>query len=340
MVLSWEELLKAFDGVFPEGSPRRKLLMIVSIILLFEGISVFILFSKAGRAAGIFSLALGIFVLLLLFPGSKRASKPAAESAQGASVEPPPGIKLIDAIVNWVGNDYMIMAAGAAIITLDVVWNLYISPRPSFGDLDTLSIVFGGMIMVFPFVVKKFKIEACFSLLFIGLVVLFLVIPQTVALIHKESGSSIGNWYVQYMLAAPFAGILNLIGIPASSSGSIVIMHLRDGSPLALNISAYCAGLYSFSIFLAAFCSFVLVFERLKNRLLITVLAIGLLVAFLGNIFRMVIIGIVGYYRGLDSLIWAHHNVGWIVFLSWSAIFWYFLLGYVSKHSSTAVPPR
>ena len=74
-------------------------------------------------------------------------------------------------------------------------------------------------------------------------------------------------------------------------------------------------------------------FERLPAKILVLVLGVGLLVAYLGNLFRMVVIGIVGYYRGIHALLWAHENVGWIIFLSWSAVFWYLLLGYASKHA-------
>ncbi len=72
-----------------------------------------------------------------------------------------------------------------------------------------------------------------------------------------------------------------------------VMLQFQDGTRQALGISAYCAGLYSFSIFLAAFFSFVLVFERLRTKILAFVLALGLVVAYLGNLFRMVIIGII-----------------------------------------------
>jgi len=334
MKVSWEELIKKFNGIFRERSTRRKLLQIISIVLIFEGLSVFVLYSKVGLLVGIFSLALGAFLLLLLHPGPRKEPEPAQKEQEEVPPEPPPGIKLIDTITNWVDNDYVIMVAGALMIASDVTWNLFFSARPGFGDLDTLMIMFGGLVIVYPLLVDRFKFEAAFCLLFVGLVVLFLVIPQAVTLIHAKTGSSIGNSYVQYMLAAPFSGILNLIGIHSSSAGSIVVIQLVDGKTLALEISAYCAGLYSFSIFLAAFFSFVLMFERLKTRVLVLVLATGLLVAFLGNVFRMVIIGVVGYYWGYDALIWAHHNAGWVIFLSWSAVFWYLLLGYVSKHSA------
>jgi len=277
---------------------------------------------------------------LLLHPSPRKEPELAQKEQEKVPPEPPPGIKLIDAITNWVDNDYIIMVAGALMIASDVIWNLFFSLRPDFGDLDTLLIMFGGLVVVYPLLVDRFKFEASFCLLFVGLVVVFLVIPQAVTSIHAKTGTSIGNSYVQYMLAAPFAGILNLIGIHASSAGSIVVIQLADGKQLALEISAYCAGLYSFSIFLAAFFSFVLMFERLKTRVLILVLAIGLLIAFLGNVFRMVIIGVVGYYWGFDALIWTHHNAGWVIFLSWSAVFWYFLLGYVSKHPAGGVTAR
>jgi archaeosortase C (PEF-CTERM variant) len=341
MEFSWNALVAAFNRLAPEGTPRRKLLQLVAIVLLFEGVSVLVLFSKAGLFAGLFSLALGILLLVFVHPFKRErpvaiqgAAAPAAAVKEAA--EDPPGVKLVDAFMRLLRSDYVVMALGCLIIVAILVFNKFLSDRPGLGDLDTLSIMMGGMILVYPILAKHFKIEACFSLIFLGLVVVFLVLPQAVTSMHKGTGSSIGNWYVQYMLAAPFAGILDLVGIPASSSGSMVVIEFHDGTLQALSISAYCAGLYSFSIFLAAFFSFVLVFERLRTAILAFVLGLGLLVAFLGNLFRMVIIGIVGYYRGLDALLWAHENVGWIIFLSWSAVFWYFLLGYVSKHQTSA----
>ncbi len=341
MDFNWSSLVAAFDRFAPEGTPRRKLLQLVAIILLFEGVSVLVLFSKAGLLAGLVSLALGILILLLIYP-AKRERPVAVQSAAAPTImakmatEDPPGVKLVDAFMRLMRSDYVVMALGFLIIVAIIVFNKFLSNRPDLGDLDTLSIMMGGMVMVYPILAKHFKTEACFSLIFLGLVVVFLVLPQAVTSMHKGTGSSIGNWYVQYMLAAPFADILNLLGIHASSSGSVVSLTLHNGNPLSLGISAYCAGLYSFSIFLAAFFSFVLVFERLKTTTLVIVLGLGLLVAFLGNLFRMVIIGVVGYYRGLDALLWAHENVGWIIFLSWSAVFWYFLLGFVSKHQTPA----
>ncbi len=327
----WGRLVGSFDRAFPMGTPRRKLLQIVAIVLLFEGISVIVLFSKAGLVAGVVSLILGTLILALAYK-----PKPQPIEPETAARMDPPGMRLVDAILRRIGNDYVIMIAGAAVVSTVIIWNRLLSANSDLGDIDTLAIMFGGLLLIFPLIVEKFKVEAVFSLLFLGLVVLFLVVPQVFMSLNSGTGSSVGNWYVEYMLAAPFAGVLDLIGIPSTYNENMVTIWFQDGEPHSLSISAYCAGLYSFSIFLAAFCSFVLVFERLKTKMLVVVLALGLAIAFLGNLFRMVVIGIVGYYRGIEALLWAHENAGWIIFLSWSAVFWYLLLGYISKRAEPA----
>jgi len=326
MGLNWQSILTVFDRYVPDGSPRRKLLQVVAVVLLFEGVSVVILFSKAGILAGILSMILGLLLLLLIRPGQRLDS--IVERSET------PGIKLIRVVVNLIGGEFVLAILGAMVIALVLLYNRFVSLLPGLGDLDTLSLLFGGVLVIYPFVRGKFKAEVSFSLLFLAFVVVFLVFPQAIMSADSGSASSIGNWYVHYMLVAPFAGILSLIGIDASSSGSYVTIQFVDGTFHTLGVSAYCAGLYSFSIFLASFFSFVLVFERLRNRTLVVIMGLGLLIAYLGNLFRMVVIGVVGYYRGMDALLWAHVNAGWIIFLAWSAVFWYLLLRYVSRPPS------
>jgi exosortase/archaeosortase family protein len=79
---------------------------------------------------------------------------------------------------------------------------------------------------------------------------------------------------------------------------------------------------------------------RSRNNSGALVLVLGLIAAYLGNLFRMVVIGVVGYFNGIDALLWAHKNVGWIIFLSWSAVFWYLVMRYANRRSTRAVANR
>lgn len=333
MRFSMEALEEKCLAFAPEGSVRRKMLQIVSIVLLFEGISVLILFSYDSAMVGVFSIALGLMVLVLFYPTRRPIEERVEEQVPR---EPPIGVKFLDRLMDGMGDPRLMVAFGAIIVAAVVIYNYRFSSNPKLGDFDTLSIMFGGMVMVYPFARAKFKVEAGFCLFFLFFVMLLLVIPQTMTALPLGAGHSAGGFYVHYMLADPFAGILNLIGISATSSGDQVTLVFRDGSVHTLAISMYCAGLYSFSIFVSAFISFVLIFERLPPMTTATVLAVGLAAAYAGNVFRMVVIGVVGYYKGLPALLWTHENVGWIIFLGWSSVFWYLVMRFASRQKDEA----
>ena len=328
MALVWQRLQEASQALAPEGSAKRKIAQIVAVVFFFQGISIVLLSSHFGPILGVLSIMIGVLVLVIYPPRLRFEEQTDADQARRTETDTY-GIRLIDSIFRKAGGAYVAVAFGAAVIIGVLLYNRYVSSRSDIGDLDLLSMIMGGLIISYPFVNRRFRIEISFALLFIAFVTVILVIPQ--AVLSFGEGTSAGNWYVHYMLAAPFAYALSLLGIDASAQAEVVTITFNDGSIHMLGISAACAGLYSFSIFVSAFFSFVLVFERLPLRVTTLVMALGLLIAYLGNLFRMVVIGVIGYYNGMDALLWAHDNVGWIVFLAWSSIFWYAVIRYSDR---------
>ncbi len=339
----WGRLGAAAGRYAPEGSSKRKLMQIIGILLLIDGLGTLTLSSKFDPVWGLPPILIGV-IILVLFPPVKASVKETGQAPSETRVPNTYGIRLVDAVMNAINNDYIVMAVGAAVIGFIILFNGFISENPNYGDLDTLSFVLGGILMIYPFAVKKYKVEVVFALLFITFVVIILVLPQAIIALEEYygsgSGSHVGNWYVHYMLAAPFAGSLNLLGIHASSFEEYVTITFHDGTINTLGISTACAGLYSFSIFVSAFLAFTLVFERLPPRLMALVLGVGILAAYLGNLLRMIVIGVVGYYNGMDALLWAHKNVGWMIFLGWSALFWYLVIRFADKRTRAHAEER
>lgn len=333
MSLSWQQLRDVLESLVPKGSAKRKIVQVVAIILFFQGVSITILSSHFGPALGVLSMVLGIAILLVFPPGLKTRVR-VGPAKTDISLDTPYGVRFVDYIIMRIGGEWATASLGTVVILSVLLYNMYLSNRPDIGDMDLLSMILGCLLIIYPFTSRRFKVETCFSLLFIAFVVVILVIPQI--LVSSDQGSSVNNWYVHYMLAAPFAGTLNLLGIEATANVDVVTITFKDGTINPLGISTACAGLYSFSIFVAAFFSFVLVFERLPFRIMALVLSIGLVIAYLGNVFRMVVIGVVGYYHGMEALLWTHDNIGWIVFLAWSSVFWYAVLRYVDRRNNTA----
>ena len=332
----WDRLAQAFKRIVPEGSALSKVVLVLGIVLLFEGISVLLLFSYDAAYLGLISIIVGALLAFLAYP--RGAPEPTAGPEAPPEEEYTIGVRLIEGLIARLGGDYVLITLGIMTIVLVLVFNIFFSSRSEIGDLDTLMMMFGGMMVIYPFLANKFLVESAFSLTFLGIVVVLLVLPQAVMSIHSGVGTSAGNWYVHYMLAAPFSGLLNLLGIPSHSTGNSVTLPVFDpatGGEIVqtLGISAYCAGLYSFSIFVSAFMSFILVFERMRLKPMLGVLGLGLLIAYLGNLFRMVIIGVVGHAYGVDALLWTHRNVGWMIFLGWSAVFWFLIIRYVTPRA-------
>jgi archaeosortase C (PEF-CTERM variant) len=325
MTEAWDRLRAIVDTHLPENSPRRKVLQIIAIVLLFEGLSVLVLFSYFGAILGLASIAIGLSVMTLLHRPGEYSEEPDA----------PIGLRALPRLCSVLGGDAVVMSLGFLVIALVVVFNTYISSRSEYGDTDTITLLFGSMLVAYPIASRRAPVEAAFALLFLGCVFFFLAAPLAVtALTGGGDSSDVGSWYVHYMLAAPFAVALDLLGIPSSSYGNIVTIQFQDGSLHSLSISTYCAGLYSFSIFLAAFVAFVLIYEKMVPRKLVVVLLLGLASAYLGNLLRMILIGVIGYYEGIDALLWAHRNIGWMIFLGWSAVFWWLIIKYTQSENT------
>lgn len=325
----FQRILMAAENFAPEGSARRKLLQILGIVCLFQGASVVFLSSKFGALVGLVVAGFGALLLLLI---PLRVREKFGADAKGKSAETL-GLRLVNRFVFLVGGVNNMVFFGIVVVAGVILHDAFVSKNPGYGDIDQLSLAFGFFLIVLPVVYERFRTEASFVLIFLSLIVLLLALPLAFLSSEWEYGSSAGNWYVHYLLAAPLVAMLNFAGISASSVGGTLTVVFRDGSVNLIGISTACAGLYSTTIFLSAFIAFVLVFESVPPKITALVLCVGLITAYLGNMLRMFVIVVIGYYNGISSLLWAHKNVGWMVFLSWSGVFWYLLIRYANRQS-------
>ena len=75
--------------------------------------------------------------------------------------------------------------------------------------------------------------------------------------------------------------------------------------------------------------------ENLIENILFGLL--GLVLAYMSNLFRMAIIVIVGENYGMESLLWVHANLGPWIFLLWSLIFWHIYFYATSIFKQTGI---
>jgi len=115
------------------------------------------------------------------------------------------------------------------------------------------------------------------------------------------------------------------------------IIYLENPSKVsAIYIDARCSGVHSTTIFLIVFAIMILYIGRhasSKKRVGISFL-IGGIGTLTTNWIRLTIISLTGYYYGYNTMMRVHDYLGFLLFLLWMTIFWYFAINYMLKESN------
>jgi len=210
----------------------------------------------------------------------------------------------------------------------------------NFGQSSTLVLLFSLILLSYNSVPSDFWKERDFMFLFFFFLILFVAFPP----IFENALSStpfFGNHnidnsiFIYYFLGKPLITLLHLFGYNFVSSGDVIYYQdLNAGHTVSVWIARSCSGYYSIVIFVAAYISYILSNQNNFNIEIAAMMLIGILIAYLANLFRMAIVILAGHYWGGDALIWTHTNVGWLIFTFWILIFWPFLSKVIDKQNS------
>ncbi|HRZ94915.1 MAG TPA: exosortase/archaeosortase family protein [Candidatus Paceibacterota bacterium] len=144
----------------------------------------------------------------------------------------------------------------------------------------------------------------------------------------------VGN--LQSVVTSLNVEILSLAGVPAQRVGSLI--QLPNG---VVGVDEACSGIRSLqsAVMATLFIGYVVL---RSNGLRVLLLAVGILLAFLGNVIRSLMLSFVAYRRGLDALDSFHDTAGWSIlgFTVVGVMFFAWLFGKVEKGTeSHAEPP-
>ena len=158
-------------------------------------------------------------------------------------------------------------------------------------------------------------------------------------------GSTGGAQVTKVLLADPVSGILNIGGIDSytviefqsgKNTAFIYFPLQANGSIAGVGIDEACSGIYTASIFLAAFITSVLIEYKRFDLKVGIIVSFGILATYLANILRMLIIILMGHYYDTDpsnlaTLEWWHINAGWLIFMAWIIPFWWLMYRFLMK---------
>jgi len=169
------------------------------------------------------------------------------------------------------------------------------------------------------------------------------------AVLYRLIGTEVGRWAFESSTAHFFANLTGLqtayllaaLGYGAGYTWSepLGLIHLSNGAKVpAIAVSTACSGILSLGIFLASFTVLMVDFHgRTSRTKLALCLVLGLGGTILANVFRVSLIGVVGYFWGPEPMYAFHVYAGYLTFLAFMTLFWYLSIRWLKEAEPGAV---
>jgi len=225
---------------------------------------------------------------------------------------------------------------GILLILLVIIYELLLADR-HFSSNTYLVILLSLIYLFYHKIPIEYKKEGDFLLIFLTLINIFFLFPYLILQTYEglagqnclPDGCSVKysifsqDRIVFNLLGRPLEKLLTLLGFNVVSHGqNIMYEDLQAGVTKEVVIAKSCAGITSIQIFMAALISYLLVEYKRFNANFIFLTIFGILISYFANLFRMAIVVISGHYWGIDTLLFVHEYVGWLIFTFWMFFFW------------------
>jgi len=314
-------------------SIHRHAVGLIGLLMAFTGISLVLNPTHAAEFAWlgvpILALGFGLFVWVVWLPTE--------------TVFPAPtlGARFLD-FVTWHGSlSRLFPLAGIALIAADLAYNMVLSRSPALLAEDILVLLTAAAFLGYGLVPRHYSRERDFVLLFFITVDAILVAPLLLARVFLGSVDVSIDVYSWTALPPELRAILSGLGVSNSvhslagyTAPGLTFTPAKMNQAVTLVITVSCSGIYSFGFFAAGYIAFLLTEYAKPSLRLWLLMSLGFLAAYIANLFRMVVIVLVGYYTDsaqtdLQNLLFVHSYAGWVIFLAWITLFWSLLFKFL-----------
>ena len=340
--------------------PVNVMRVLFLIILFFMGVALLISSHPLFKTARVLRL-LGLLLIGIAIWGFYPSAGSRGKRAGNASVARlPMGSSIAERLLGPLSTDLkgrnslILPVVGAVMVDVVFFYNWYLRGGISantMGTFDYITITLGLTLVAYNFIPDQFSWSRDFFTFFIMVAFSILVLPRLI--LDLIWGTGEGSTYLtEILLVRPVSGLVEFLGIESTVSGDILTIAVPKEAggtgQWSVGIGEACSGIYTATIFVSAYISFVLMEYRRLDRLVAFFLCLGILSAYLANILRITLIVWIAYsydtYESLtgninESHFWfAHTNLGWIIFILWIIPFWYLIFKYMLKEDGEPSP--
>lgn len=214
---------------------------------------------------------------------------------------------------------------------LDSILNLVsgMNNDPNFGSTDLIPLLF-GIILIFYGIynLKKFIMPLGISISFLGIT--YFTTTSIGETLHDSFTS---------ITVSSTVGLLNVLGFSAESVGKKIFLISSKYGVDNVVVEKGCSGFES-TIYFTIIGSFLLLKINTKTWKKILIIIIGAIGCFVVNIYRVTILCLVYFWKGMDMVETFHSNLGNLMFIIWIGVLWWIAFKFLIKEENSDNKPE
>lgn len=201
----------------------------------------------------------------------------------------------------------LMLPGGLFLVAIDLFVNIMGYGRSGFNTLDTMTLLAGISLMAYGGTQKEDhqKLGLFGSVLSISFILLYL----TFYVLLKSHLYRFDHYFIML----PSAHLVRLFGINLEIVGTETL-RIPGVSDLVVKIGGPCSGLYSMFLLIGIVVGYTVTEGRARVKTILGFAFLAGTIAYIGNIIRVSIIYIAGFFYGVDAMMTVHLHLGWIIF--------------------------
>jgi archaeosortase C (PEF-CTERM variant) len=210
------------------------------------------------------------------------------------------------------------LLAGIFISLADLLYNF--KRGGELGTLDIMTLFFGLSLVGTQLrnidIVRISRFGMYISSVFIALYLIFFTIFNfsNIDFLHK---------FDHYFILLPTVWVINLAGIHLEVIATETV-RVSGVEQMTMVIGGTCSGLYSIFLLIGIVFGYSRI-ERMNNGKTLNMLGFCIAVAYISNLFRVIILYLTAYFYGQETLMTVHTHLGWILFAGLATSIMYFI---------------
>ena len=196
---------------------------------------------------------------------------------------------------------------GGFIVAADLIYNFV--NKSEIGTLDSMAFLMGSFLFAMGINKKDIRQLGEFGFYISSIFTALYIIFYSAFGFFKIDFLHL---FDHYFVLMPTVALIKILGIPVEIIATETVI-LYGAEPMTIVIGGPCSGLYSMFLLIGIVAGYSRM-EKMDLNRTFQLLGFAVLVAYLANLVRVVILYITAYLYGMDVMMMVHTHIGWIIF--------------------------